>query len=80
MRILNPRLVLQVHDELLIETCKEEIPQVSAILEEEMKGAAKLSVELEVDMHQGNNWYEAKMMMITIGITGGVGAGKKYSA
>ena len=34
--------------------------QVSAILEEEMKGAAKLSVELEVDMHQGNNWYEAK--------------------
>ena len=57
---LRSRLVLQVHDELLIETCKEEIPQVSAILEEEMKGAAKLSVELEVDMHQGNNWYEAK--------------------
>lgn len=57
---LKSRLVLQVHDELLIETCKEEIPQVSAILEEEMKGAAKLAVELEVDMHQGNNWYEAK--------------------
>ena len=34
--------------------------QAAAILEEEMKGAAKLSVELEVDMHQGNNWYEAK--------------------
>ena len=30
------------------------------ILEEEMKGAAKLSVELEVDMHEGGNWYEAK--------------------
>ena len=30
------------------------------ILEEEMKGAANLAVELEVDMHQGNNWYEAK--------------------
>ena len=57
---MKSRLILQVHDELLIETCKEEIPQVSAILEEEMKGAAKLSVELEVDMHQGNNWYEAK--------------------
>ncbi len=57
---LKSRLVLQVHDELLIETYKEEIPQVSAILEEEMKGAAKLAVELEVDMHQGNNWYEAK--------------------
>ena len=57
---LRSRLVLQVHDELLIETWKDEIPQVSKILEEEMKGAAKLAVELEVDMHQGNNWYEAK--------------------
>ena len=57
---LRSRLVLQVHDELLIETWKEEIPQVSRILEEEMKGAAHLAVELEVDMHQGNNWYEAK--------------------
>jgi DNA polymerase-1 len=52
--------VLQVHDELLIETKEEEIPVVSKILMEEMKGAAHLSVELEVDMHQGNNWYEAK--------------------
>ena len=41
---LRSRLVLQVHDELLIETYKEEIEQVSAILEEEMKGAANLSV------------------------------------
>nr|WP_294664054.1 DNA polymerase I [uncultured Blautia sp.] len=57
---LRSRLVLQVHDELLIETWKDEIPQVSQILEEEMKGAARLSVELEVDMHQGDNWYEAK--------------------
>lgn len=57
---LRSRLVLQVHDELLIETWKDEISQVSKILEEEMKGAAKLAVELEVDMHQGNNWYEAK--------------------
>lgn len=57
---LRSRLVLQVHDELLIETHKEEIHQVSRILEEEMKGAAKLLVELEVDMHQGNSWYEAK--------------------
>lgn len=57
---LKSRLVLQVHDELLIETHKDEIPEVSRILEEEMKGAAQLSVELEVDMHQGDNWYEAK--------------------
>ena len=57
---LKSRLVLQVHDELLIETYKEEIEEVSAVLREEMKGAAKLAVELDVDMHQGNNWYEAK--------------------
>lgn len=57
---MKSRLVLQVHDELLIETHKDEVERVSAILEEEMKGAAQLSVELEVDMHQGNNWYEAK--------------------
>ncbi len=57
---LHSRLVLQVHDELLIETKKEEIEIVSRILEEEMKGAADLAVELDVDMHQGDSWYEAK--------------------
>lgn len=57
---LESRLVLQVHDELLIETKKEELEQVSVILKEEMKGAASLSVDLEVDMHAGENWYEAK--------------------
>ena len=51
---------LQVHDELLIETAKEEVEQVSAILEREMRQAAVLSVPLEVDMHTGENWYEAK--------------------
>lgn len=57
---LQSRLVLQVHDELLIETKKEELAAVSRILEEEMKGAARLAVELEIDMHEGSNWYEAK--------------------
>ena len=57
---LQSRLILQVHDELLVETKTEELPEVSRILEEEMKGAAQLAVELEVDMHQGANWYEAK--------------------
>ncbi|MBP9999931.1 MAG: DNA polymerase I [Clostridiales bacterium] len=57
---LMSRLLLQVHDELLIEVKKEELEQVSRILEEEMKGAAALAVELEVDMHSGENWYEAK--------------------
>ncbi len=57
---LKSRLILQVHDELLIETAKDELDQVSAILEEEMKHAADLAVTLEVDMHSGTNWYEAK--------------------
>ena len=51
---------LLVHDELLIETAKEEVEEVSAILEREMRQAADLSVPLEVDMHTGENWYEAK--------------------
>ena len=57
---LESRLVLQVHDELLIETRKDETEQVSRILREEMQGAADLSVKLEVDMHEGSDWYEAK--------------------
>ena len=57
---LQSRLILQVHDELLIETKNEEIEQVRQILEEEMKAAAHLEVSLEVDVHTGQNWYEAK--------------------
>lgn len=57
---LSSRLLLQVHDELLIEAKREEIPRAAAILEEEMKNAARLSVSLEVDMEEGENWYEAK--------------------
>ena len=57
---LESKLILQVHDELLIETKIEEIEKVSAILKEEMEGAARLSVGLDVDMHQGASWYDAK--------------------
>ncbi|MFP3155082.1 DNA polymerase I [Lachnospiraceae bacterium ZAX-1] len=56
---LKSRLILQVHDELLIETAKEEIEQVKAILEKEMESAADLAVALEVDMNTGDNWYDA---------------------
>lgn len=56
---LRSRLLLQVHDELLVETHLEEIEQVKRILSEEMHGAARLSVPLEIDMKQGGNWYEA---------------------
>lgn len=57
---LRSRLILQVHDELLIETLEEETEQVRKILTEEMQNAAKLSVALEIDLHTGVNWYEAK--------------------
>lgn len=57
---LKSKLILQVHDELLIETVKEEEAQVRRILEENMKSAAELAVTLEVDLHTGENWYEAK--------------------
>jgi len=54
------RLVLQVHDELLIETWEEELSGVKAILEEEMKGAADLDVALEIDMKTGASWFDTK--------------------
>ena len=57
---LRSRLILQVHDELLIETAEEEVEVVSGILEREMRQAADLAVPLEVDMHTGSDWYEAK--------------------
>ena len=60
MRGLRSRLILQVHDELLIETAKEELEEVRELLKEEMMHAADLRVRLEVDVHSGSNWYEAK--------------------
>ena len=57
---LQSRLILQVHDELLIETLKEEKENVRRILEEEMQQAANLSVTLEVGMSSGTDWYESK--------------------
>lgn len=57
---LKSRLILTVHDELLVETAVEEERQVMKILEEEMRGAADLDVVLEIDAHTGKDWYEAK--------------------
>lgn len=57
---LRSRLILQVHDELLIETLEEEEERVRDILTEEMQNAADLSVKLEIDLHTGRDWYEAK--------------------
>ena len=57
---MKSRLVLQVHDELLIEAYEPELDEVQKILKEEMEHAAELKVPLEIDMHTGDNWYEAK--------------------
>ncbi len=54
------KLILQVHDELIIETYTEEKSAVEKILREEMEGAAALSVPLAVDMSEGKSWYDAK--------------------
>ncbi len=59
-RNLKSQLLLQVHDELLIETHKDEVDEVREILRDQMYHAATLSVPLEIEINQGNNWYEAK--------------------
>lgn len=56
---LKSKLILQVHDELLIEAWKEELEQVEALLKKEMEHAADLAVRLEIDMKHGKDWYEA---------------------
>jgi len=54
------KLILQVHDELIIEACAEEKAKVEKILKEEMENAAVLRVPLVVDMSEGKSWYDAK--------------------
>ncbi len=54
------RLILQVHDELLVETAEEELDEVRDMMVREMQNAAVMKVQLEVDIHEGRNWYEAK--------------------
>lgn len=56
----DAKLILQVHDELIVEARAENAEKVCKILEKEMKSAAKLKVELKSDAHTGKNWLEAK--------------------
>ena len=56
---LKSRLLLQVHDEVLVETAVEEKEKVKKIIKESMEGAADLKVPLTADVNEGNNWYEA---------------------
>ncbi|MBO4809816.1 MAG: DNA polymerase I [Lachnospiraceae bacterium] len=57
---LKSKVILQVHDELLIEAPEDEADGVISILREEMGKAANLAVALEVDVHSGVDWFEAK--------------------
>lgn len=59
-RGLKSRIVLQIHDELLIETAGDEIDLVKEILVDKMKHAASLHVDLEVDAQVGASWFDAK--------------------
>lgn len=57
---LDARLILQVHDELIVEAPQHEVEQVKALLQEEMQAAAKLKVLLKADVGTGKTWYDAK--------------------
>ena len=57
---LKSKLILQIHDELLIETHNDEVEEVRKVLSEEMQNACELAVRLEIDLHTGTDWYEAK--------------------
>ena len=57
---LKSKLVLQVHDELIIDTLIEEKEQVKEILKTSMENAYKLKIPLKVELSEATNWYEAK--------------------
>ncbi len=59
-RKLKSRLILQVHDELIIETAKSELDEVSELLKDCMENAVSLTVPLTVDVKHGDTWYETK--------------------
>ena len=57
---LATRMVLQVHDELVLEAPSQEVEEASRLVREVMEGAAQLKVRLAVDVGSGQNWLEAK--------------------
>mgnify|MGYP004442953729 CR=1 FL=1 len=57
---LKSKIILQVHDELILNVKKDELEQVKALVKEEMENVLKIDVPLEVDINIGNTWYEAK--------------------
>ncbi len=57
---IDAKLILQVHDELLIEAHRDVADEAKAILKEAMEGAVSYAVPLEVDIHIGDTWFDAK--------------------
>ncbi len=57
---MQSRLIMQVHDELIIEAPESESAKAVAILQEEMENAVKMQVKLSVDAHTGKSWFDAK--------------------
>ena len=57
---LKSKLVMQVHDELIVETYDEEIEKVKSLMKEAMENVVKLDIPLDVDLNVGNSWYDAK--------------------
>ena len=57
---MKSRLILQVHDELIVEALEEEIDKVCSIVKEEMESAVNLQVHLDVDLNVGDSWFETK--------------------
>lgn len=57
---LKARLIMQVHDELIVEAPEGEAERASRILDEEMEGACRMQVRLQADVHRGKTWYDAK--------------------
>ena len=59
-RGFQTRMLLQVHDELVLEAPEAEVEEVSGLVREVMEGAAQLDVKLDVDVGSGTNWLDAK--------------------
>ena len=57
---MQSKLILQIHDELIVDATKQELEKVKQILKQEMENVVKLNVPLVVDVESGKNWYDAK--------------------
>ena len=58
-RNMRSKMILQVHDELIFDTCPDELEALSNLVREHMSGAMQLSVPLDVNINSGSNWLEA---------------------